>query len=64
MLDDGDHKISSGEFVRGALRLRGQARSQDVIAVMHDCHKLMRRLEDIAEMLAPASPTERRLVAV
>jgi len=44
MLDDGDQKVSAEEFVRGALRLRGTARSQDVVEVICDCKKVMKHL--------------------
>mmetsp|Transcript_73920 Transcript_73920/g.214128 ORF Transcript_73920/g.214128 Transcript_73920/m.214128 type:complete len:146 (+) Transcript_73920:1-438(+) len=52
LLDDGDQEVSVDEFVRGALRLKGQARSQDVIAIMHDCHKIMKKLTDVEANIA------------
>mmetsp|Transcript_110175 Transcript_110175/g.306357 ORF Transcript_110175/g.306357 Transcript_110175/m.306357 type:complete len:228 (-) Transcript_110175:167-850(-) len=56
MLDDGDHQISIDEFLQGAVRLKGQARSQDVITIMHDCTKLMKKLTNIEKMLEAAKP--------
>jgi len=49
MLDDGDNQVSIEEFVQGALRLKGQARSQDVVAVMHDCSLIMKKLVALEE---------------
>merc|ERR1712179_246547 len=40
LLDDGDGQVSYSEFTRGILRLRGQARAQDVIAVLHEIRKV------------------------
>lgn len=54
MLDDGDQRISVDEFVKGAIRLKGQARSQDVIAIMHDCTKMMKKLEGLQEVVVAA----------
>lgn len=51
MLDDGDHVISVDEFVTGAVRLKGHARSQDVIAIMHDCTKMMNKLTNVERMM-------------
>mmetsp|Transcript_111196 Transcript_111196/g.309130 ORF Transcript_111196/g.309130 Transcript_111196/m.309130 type:complete len:181 (+) Transcript_111196:66-608(+) len=69
MLDDGDQKVSVDEFVRGAIRLKGQARSQDVVAIMHDCNKMIKKLQGLEDNLdalsarlhsvAPASPASR-----
>merc|ERR1711972_300171 len=47
ILDDGDGQVSPDEFVGGILRLKGHARSQDVIRIMHSCHKLV---HDVAAM--------------
>merc|ERR1711879_288106 len=35
LLDDGDGTISYEEFLHGIMRLKGTARSQDVIAILH-----------------------------
>jgi len=49
MLDDGDNRVSVQEFVKGALRLKGQARSSDVVSIMHDCNKLLSKLTRVEE---------------
>jgi len=51
MLDDGDGHITADEFVQGAIRLKGAARSQDVIAMMHDFNAVKKTLEEIQEYL-------------
>jgi len=40
---DGDHKISLGEFVDGSLRLSGNAKSMDVVAILQYEHKWLRK---------------------
>jgi len=40
MIDEDNGTISPEEFVKGALRLKGQARTQDVVQVMIDCEKI------------------------
>jgi len=47
MLDDGDGEVTAEEFVAGAIRLKGVARSQDVVSIMHDFNKLNKKVEDI-----------------
>lgn len=54
MLDDGDQKVSMEEFVKGALRLKGQARSRDVVAMMHDFNKLSKKIDAMHTELQPA----------
>lgn len=44
ILDDGDGLVSPTEFVEGILRLKGAARSTDVMRIMHCCHKLVEDL--------------------
>mmetsp|Transcript_115297 Transcript_115297/g.290171 ORF Transcript_115297/g.290171 Transcript_115297/m.290171 type:complete len:239 (+) Transcript_115297:1-717(+) len=47
MLDDGDGLISPEEFVKGAVRLKGAARSQDVVTMMHDFNKLNKKFDKL-----------------
>jgi len=47
ILDSGDGLVSPEEFVQGILRLKGQARSQDVLRIMHCCERLM---QDMARL--------------
>jgi len=52
MLDDGDGHITPEEFVQGAIRLKGAARSQDVICMMHDFNAVKKTLENIQTHIA------------
>lgn len=45
MLDDGDGLISYDEFVNGIMRLKGNSRSQDTIAIMRDCERICKNCE-------------------
>jgi len=51
MLDNGDGSISYQEFINGVMRLKGQARSMDVIAVMTDCRKIITKLDALTDRL-------------
>merc|ERR1712060_956989 len=51
LLDDGDGQISFEEFVKGVMRLKGGARSQDVIAVMHGNQKILDYLHHLVSIL-------------
>mmetsp|Transcript_29060 Transcript_29060/g.73815 ORF Transcript_29060/g.73815 Transcript_29060/m.73815 type:complete len:606 (+) Transcript_29060:99-1916(+) len=41
LLDDGDGNVSFEEFLKGMVRLKGQARSLDVLAILHDSSKIL-----------------------
>jgi Ca2+-binding EF-hand superfamily protein len=47
LLDDGDGKISVYEFVHSMSRLKGNASSQDVVAILHDCHHIISVIESM-----------------
>jgi len=47
LLDDGDGTVSFDEFLKGVVKLKGQARSQDVLAILHESKKLMHALRSI-----------------
>merc|ERR1712019_286073 len=47
LLDDGDGAISFEEFLGGAVRLKGNARSVDSVAIMHGQHKILKLLESV-----------------
>merc|ERR1712232_54108 len=51
LLDDGDGCIQREEFIDGVLRLKGQARSQDVIMIQHECRRIDRHIRYIADRL-------------
>eukprot|EP00403_Amphidinium_massartii_P003209 CAMPEP_0178380970 /NCGR_PEP_ID=MMETSP0689_2-20121128/5740_1 /TAXON_ID=160604 /ORGANISM="Amphidinium massartii, Strain CS-259" /LENGTH=704 /DNA_ID=CAMNT_0020001135 /DNA_START=1 /DNA_END=2115 /DNA_ORIENTATION=- len=51
LLDDGDGQITYDEFVNGIIVLKGQARSQDVIAILHDSRKILKLCADLHDQL-------------
>merc|ERR1712228_751690 len=51
LLDDGDGFVTYDEFLNGILRLKGSARSQDVIMMMHDCRHILKECEGISEVV-------------
>lgn len=51
LLNDEDN-ISADEFVQGAVRLKGHARSQDVVIIKRTVGELTQKLEGIESMLA------------
>jgi len=51
LLAGDDGKVSSEEFVEGILRLKGQARSQDLVAVRYQAQKMALEISDIKQAL-------------
>eukprot|EP00931_Biecheleriopsis_adriatica_P103722 TRINITY_DN78519_c0_g1_i1.p1 TRINITY_DN78519_c0_g1~~TRINITY_DN78519_c0_g1_i1.p1 ORF type:complete len:540 (-),score=76.89 TRINITY_DN78519_c0_g1_i1:26-1573(-) len=51
LLDDGDGEITISEFCQGIMRLKGQARTLDVISIMHDAHTIMAQCDEIKALL-------------
>mmetsp|Transcript_80938 Transcript_80938/g.212468 ORF Transcript_80938/g.212468 Transcript_80938/m.212468 type:complete len:580 (+) Transcript_80938:125-1864(+) len=51
MLDDGDGTVSFDEFLKGVVRLKGQARSMDVLAIASDQRKLLKHIVDVEQKL-------------
>jgi len=51
LLDDGDGAITYEEFVSGVLRMKGQARSQDVVAILHENRKILVQITEMYRML-------------
>merc|ERR1712228_905693 len=49
--DDGSGDVDVNEFLDGCLRLKGQARSIDVYAVMHDIRGLDGKICELSELL-------------
>lgn len=49
LLDDGGGNVHVEDFVQGAMRLKGQARSLDVITIMRDCSGILRRLDRLCQ---------------
>jgi len=47
LLDNGEGAITAAEFVSGAMRLKGGARSQDVVAIMHEFNILAKEVREI-----------------
>jgi len=51
LLDDGDGTVSFDEFLKGVVRLKGQARSQDVLAILHDSRKVLNHVMSMEKKL-------------
>lgn len=49
LLDDGDGSITYGEFLDGVLRVKGQARSIDLISVQHQCNAIIKALASMQD---------------
>jgi len=63
MLDAGNGQVNYDEFCAGIMRLKGQARSLDVVSTMRDCRVILRkcvdlerRVEAIADAFGLGSP--------
>ncbi|CAJ1339974.1 unnamed protein product [Effrenium voratum] len=52
LLDDGDGEVTIKEFCQGIMRLKGQARSLDVISIMHDANIIMTQCREVKRSLA------------
>eukprot|EP00913_Durusdinium_trenchii_P025560 g23991.t1 len=52
LLDDGDGEVTIKEFCQGIMRLKGQARSLDVISIMHDANMIMTQCREMKRSLA------------
>jgi len=53
-----DGLVSPQEFVRGILRCKGMARSQDVIAILHSTHRMHRELSEMRTKLNTMSKSK------
>jgi len=51
MLDDGDGSVSFDEFLQGVVRLKGTARSQDVLAILHESRKVLKNLHGLDSLV-------------
>lgn len=51
MLDDGDGQVGFDEFIKGVSRLKGQAKSLDVISIQKDIGKLSHVVRDISNRI-------------
>mmetsp|Transcript_56434 Transcript_56434/g.127326 ORF Transcript_56434/g.127326 Transcript_56434/m.127326 type:complete len:308 (+) Transcript_56434:2-925(+) len=58
--DDGSGDVDVGEFLDGCLRLKGQARSIDVYAIMHDLKLLDTKVEEVMDVLKEPPSREPR----
>ncbi|CAE7676036.1 Scn11a [Symbiodinium pilosum] len=52
LLDDGDGQVTIKEFCQGIMRLKGQARSLDVISIMHDANIIMTQCREVKRSLS------------
>uniref|UniRef100_A0A7S2QGW3 EF-hand domain-containing protein n=1 Tax=Zooxanthella nutricula TaxID=1333877 RepID=A0A7S2QGW3_9DINO len=59
-LDVGNGKISYSEFCRGVLRVKGMARSLDLVTVMHDCQLLLKEVQALQKCVGCPSVLPRR----
>merc|ERR1711920_646518 len=64
VIDDGDGRISSEEFVKSALRLKGQARAQDLVILMHELKNMRRDVEMIQQMAKGTHETVQLMFAI
>lgn len=58
LLDDGDGRLSFEEFAQGVIRLKGTARSMDVIQMMKQMDNVARLCDQIARDMAAAREKE------
>jgi hypothetical protein len=47
ILDDGDDMITYDEFTKGVMRLKGQARTMDIVCLMHAVDGVWKSIEDL-----------------
>jgi len=55
LLDNGDGLVTYDELCEGALRLKGQARSMDIVCVLHDLRELIYHSRKIESALGRAT---------
>ncbi|CAE7397970.1 Scn10a [Symbiodinium natans] len=63
LLDDGSGQVTYDVFIKGCMRLKGQARSQDVISILYDQEKIMKKCHEMSASLGSVERTLRTLVA-
>lgn len=51
LLDDGDGRISMEEFLSGLVRLKGGARTVDMVSLLYENSKMAKRLHRVSSML-------------
>merc|ERR1719197_600483 len=51
LLDDGDGRISFEEFLSGVLRLRGGAKSVDLVTLLYENKKIVGHLNELKEVM-------------
>jgi len=56
LLNDGDGTIPFEEFLSGAVRLKGAARSCDSVTIMHEQHKIRKELVGLVNLMHAAHP--------
>merc|ERR1712100_902272 len=49
LVDDGDHRISAAELVHGFSRLKGTARSLDMVTLMSETRRFHRMMQQMCE---------------
>merc|ERR1719517_122247 len=48
LLEDGEGEVSFEEFLSGAMRLKGNARSIDAITIAHEQNKIKAKIDDLS----------------
>merc|ERR1711972_467722 len=51
LLDNGDGEITYEEFLTGVLRLKGQARTMDVVSIMHSTDRTLEAVRHIQSQM-------------
>merc|ERR1712125_247630 len=55
LLDDGDGCMQQDEFLTGIMRLKGHARSQDIVILQRDCRRIDKQCKQILDLLTQPS---------
>merc|ERR1712032_446357 len=59
LLDNGDGYISYDEFIEGIVRLKGQARTMDVIVIKQECKAILKVCQEARDHIAKFSTSGR-----
>jgi len=57
LLDDGDGEITYDEFLQGVMRLKGPAKSMDVVAILRASDKMVKKLDHVCNLCIAMSIT-------
>lgn len=51
LIDNGDGDITAEEFVKGIMRVRGEARAQDLIPILKNCQRILVQVKEISDKM-------------